>query len=64
MTMGSHGYAACATSIFNRRDLEAMFALVSEDVIYFDGIGIQAGCEAIYKREYALLMPLADQSEG
>ena len=50
MTTGSNGYAACAASAFNRRDLEAMLALVSEDVIYFDGIGIQTGREAMQKR--------------
>lgn len=60
MTTGSNGYAARAASAFNRRDLEAMLALVSEDVIYFDGIGIQTGREAMYKRKRALLAAFPD----
>lgn len=60
MTTGSNGYAARAASAFNRRDLEAMLALVSEDVGYFDGIGIQTGREAMHKRELALLEAFPD----
>ena len=60
MTTGSNGYAARAASAFNRRDLEAMLALVSEDVSYFDGIGIQTGREAMHKRELALLEAFPD----
>ena len=58
MTTGSNGYAARAP--VNRRDLEAMLALVSEDVGYFDGIGIQTGREAMHKRELALLEAFPD----
>lgn len=60
MTTGSNVYAARAASAFNRRDLEAMLALVSEDVGYFDGIGIQTGREAMHKRELALLEAFPD----
>ncbi|MGY4026756.1 ester cyclase [Aeromonas rivuli] len=60
MTTGTNDYAERAASAFNRRDLEAMLALVSEDVIYFDGVGIQTGLEAMHKRRRALLAAFPD----
>ena len=60
MTTGSNGYAARAASAFNRRDLEAMLALVSEDFVYFDGVGIQTGRETMHMRERALLQAFPD----
>lgn len=60
MTTGPNDYAARAASAFNRRDLEAMLALVCEDFIYFDGTGIQTGREAMHKRERALLEAFPD----
>jgi ketosteroid isomerase-like protein len=60
MTTGPNDYAERAASAFNRRDVEAMLALVCEDFIYFDGMGIQTGREAMRKREIALLEALPD----
>ncbi len=41
MTTGPNNYAERAASAFNRRDVEAMLALVCEDFIYLDSMGIQ-----------------------
>ncbi|MBT2370473.1 ester cyclase [Pseudomonas fluorescens] len=60
MTTGPSNYAERAASAFNRRDLEAMLALVSEDFIYFDGARIQTGRESMHMRERALLEALPD----
>jgi ketosteroid isomerase-like protein len=60
MTTGPNDYAERAASAFNRRDVEAMLALVCEDFIYLDGMGIQTGREAMRKREIALLEALPD----
>ncbi|MFW0753905.1 ester cyclase [Pseudomonas sp. H11T01] len=60
MTTGPNDYAKRAASAFNRRDLEALLALVSEDFIYLDGMGMQTGREAMHKREAALLEALPD----
>lgn len=60
MTTGPNDYAERAASAFNRRDLEAMLALVSEDFIYFDGTGMQTGRESMRKREIALLEAFPD----
>jgi len=54
MTTGPNDYAERASRAFNRRDVEAMLALVCEDFIYFDGMGIQTGRESMRKRETAL----------
>ncbi|CAK9890020.1 hypothetical protein PS652_02853 [Pseudomonas fluorescens] len=40
MTTGPNDYAERASRAFNRRDVEAMFALVCEDFIYLDGMGL------------------------
>lgn len=60
MTTGPNDYAERAASAFNRRDVEAMLALVCEDFIYLDSMGIQTGREAMRKREIALLEALPD----
>lgn len=49
MTTAPDDFARSAASAFNRRDLEAMLALVSEDFAYLDD---------------ALLMPSASANEG
>lgn len=60
MTTGPNDFAERAASAFNRRDVEAMVALVSEDFIYFDGMGMQIGRESMHKRETALLEAFPD----
>jgi ketosteroid isomerase-like protein len=60
MTTGPNDYAERASRAFNRRDMETMLALVCEDFIYLDGMGIQTGREAMRKREIALLEALPD----
>lgn len=60
MTTGPNDYAERASRAFNRRDVEAMLALVSEDFIYLDGMGVQIGREAMRKRELALFEALPD----
>lgn len=60
MTTGPNDFAERAASAFNRRDVEAMVALVCEDFIYFDGMGMQIGRESMHKRETALLEAFPD----
>jgi ketosteroid isomerase-like protein len=60
MTTGPNDYAERASRAFNRRDVEAMLALVCEDFIYFDGMGIQTGRESMRKRETALFEAFPD----
>lgn len=60
MTTGPKDYAERAASAFNRRDVQAMLALVCEDFIYLDSMGIQTGREAMRKRETALFEALPD----
>ena len=60
MTTGPNDYAQRASSAFNCRDVEAMLALVSEDFIYLDGMGIQTGRDAMRKRETALFYAFPD----
>jgi ketosteroid isomerase-like protein len=60
MTTAPNDYAERAASAFNRRDVEAMLALVCEDFIYIDSMGIQTGREAMRKRENALFEALPD----
>ena len=60
MTTGPNDYAQRASSAFNCRDVEAMLALVSEDFIYLDGMGIQTGRESMGKRETALFYAFPD----
>ncbi|MGB8921247.1 MAG: nuclear transport factor 2 family protein [Pseudomonas sp.] len=60
MTTGPNDFAERAASAFNRHDVEAMLALVCEDFIYLDSMGIQTGREAMRKRESALLEALPD----
>jgi len=60
MTTGPNDYAERAARAFNCRDLEALLALVSEDFIYLDSVGIQIGREAMRKRENALFEAFPD----
>lgn len=60
MTSGPNDFAERAAIAFNRRDVEAMLALVSEDFIYFDGMGVQTGRESMHKRETAILEAFPD----
>jgi hypothetical protein len=60
MTTGPNDYAERAASAFNCHDVEAMLALVCEDFIYLDSMGIQTGREAMRKRENALFEALPD----
>ncbi|WP_053149005.1 ester cyclase [Pseudomonas protegens] len=60
MTTGPHDYAERAARAFNHRDLESMLALVCEDFIYLDGMGMQSGRESMRKRETALFEAFPD----
>ncbi len=60
MSIGPNNYAQHAANAFNRRDVEAMLALVSEDFTYLDGTGIQVGREAMRQREIALFEAFPD----
>lgn len=60
MTTGPNDYAERAAHAFNHRDLESMLALVCEDFIYLDGMGIQHGRESMRKRETALFEAFPD----
>ncbi|MFJ3448488.1 ester cyclase [Pseudomonas sichuanensis] len=60
MTITPSAYAKHASDAFNRRDLEALLALVSDDFIYVDSMGMQIGREAMRKRETALLEAFPD----
>lgn len=60
MTVTPSAYAKHASDAFNRLDLEAMLALVSDDFIYLDSMGMQIGREAMRKREAALLGAFPD----
>ncbi|WP_409276898.1 ester cyclase [Pseudomonas defluvii] len=60
MTTGPNDYAERASRAFNCRDMEAMLALVCEDFIYLDGMGIQTGRESMRKRETALFEAFPD----
>ncbi|WP_339547661.1 ester cyclase [Pseudomonas sp. RA_35y_Pfl2_P32] len=60
MTTGPNDYADLAARAFNRRDVEAMLALVGEDFLYLDSRGIQIGRESMRKRETALFYALPD----
>jgi ketosteroid isomerase-like protein len=60
MTTGSNDYAQRAAEAFNRRDVESMLALVCEDFIYLDSMGIQIGRQSMRKRETAILDALPD----
>ncbi|AZD61434.1 hypothetical protein C4K18_3463 [Pseudomonas chlororaphis subsp. aurantiaca] len=60
MPIGPNDYAQHAANAFNRRDVEAMLALVSEDFTYLDGAGIQVGREAMRQREIALFEAFPD----
>ncbi|BAO60182.1 ester cyclase [Pseudomonas protegens] len=60
MTTGPHDYAERAARAFNHRDLESLLALVCEDFIYLDGMGMQSGRESMRKRETALFEAFPD----
>ncbi|MDF9893532.1 UNVERIFIED_ORG: ketosteroid isomerase-like protein [Pseudomonas vranovensis] len=60
MTTGPTEYADRAANAFNRRDVEAMLALVHEDFVYLDAMGIQKGRESMRRREIALIDAFAD----
>lgn len=60
MATGPNDYAEHAASAFNRRDLQAMIALVCEDFIYIDGMGTQTGRDCMRKREAALFEAFPD----
>ncbi|MBC2655046.1 nuclear transport factor 2 family protein [Pseudomonas sp. MSSRFD41] len=60
MTTGPHDYAERAARAFNHRDLDSMLALVCEDFIYLDGMGMQSGRESMRKRETALFEAFPD----
>ena len=60
MKTASNDFATRAANAFNHRDIEAMLALVSEDFVYLDGMGLQIGREAMRKREKALFDALPD----
>lgn len=60
MKTASNDFATRAANAFNHRDIEAMVALVSEDFVYLDGMGLQIGREAMRKREKALFDALPD----
>lgn len=60
MTTGPNDYAQRAAEAFNRRDVESMLALVCEDFIYLDSMGIQIGRQSMRKRETAILDALPD----
>ncbi|WP_327440719.1 nuclear transport factor 2 family protein [Pseudomonas donghuensis] len=47
MTTGPTEYPDRAANAFNRRDVEAMLALVHEDFVYLDAMGMQKGRESI-----------------
>lgn len=60
MTTGPKDYAERAAQAFNRRDVETMLALVHEDFIYLDSMGIQIGRQSMRIRETALFDALPD----
>ncbi|PSS59323.1 ester cyclase [Pseudomonas sp. BBP2017] len=60
MNMASCQYSDLAASAFNRRDVDALLALVHEDFVYLDGMGIQSGREAMRRRELALVEAFPD----
>ena len=60
MTNAPNDFARRAASAFNRRDVEAMLALVSEDFAYLDSMGLQIGREAMRQRETALFDAMPD----
>jgi ketosteroid isomerase-like protein len=60
MTTGPNDYAQRAAAAFNRRDVETMLALVHEDFIYLDSMGIQVGRQSMRKRETAIFDALPD----
>ncbi|AYG43690.1 nuclear transport factor 2 family protein [Pseudomonas sp. Leaf58] len=60
MTANAYDYAQRASNAFNRRDVEAMLALVGEDFIYLDSMGAQSGREAMRKREHSLFEAIPD----
>ncbi|SDY27303.1 ester cyclase [Pseudomonas sp. NFIX28] len=60
MPICPNDYAQRAANAFNRRDIEALLALVSEDFTYLDSMGIQVGREAMRQRETALFEAFPD----